>query len=202
MIFRGLTITLANYLSAHRSYPVNVSMLKTGTSSHSPWKECLLGTRGPWACSWDGGLLLLKCDLEAVSERSSSDYHQTLSSPLLLRLSSEPAVGFRLQAVICDARVLSASEGFPLEAGGHVQSGGTGLLSVPCIPALVRCGSGLALHADSTAVPQFAHETLPLRPAERVRGTWCLLSTRYASRSERARHPFLIDLGHCVIFTS
>lgn len=132
----------------------------------------------------------------------ASDYHQTLSFPMLLRLYSEPTVSFRFQAVICDACVLSALEGFPLEARGHVQSGRTGLLGVPCIPAPVRCGSGLALRADSTAVPQFAHETLPLRLAKRVRGTSCLPSTYYASRSERAGNPFLVDLGHGVIFTS
>lgn len=109
--------------------------------------------------------------LELMLHRAS-DYHQTLSLLMLLRLYSEPTVSFKFQAVICDTCVLSALEDFPLEARGHVQSGRTGSLSVPCIPALVRYSSGLALCADSTAMPQFAHETLPLRLAKRVRGTF------------------------------
>lgn len=73
----------------------------------------------------------------------ASDYHQTLSLLMLWRLYSEPTVSLRFQAVICDSCVLSALEGFPLEAKGHVQSGRTGSLSVPCIPAPVRPSLGL-----------------------------------------------------------
>lgn len=137
--------------------------------------------------------------------RRSSNYHQTLSLLTLLRFYFKPTVSFMFRVVICDTCVLLALKGLPLRASGEHCS-----LENRIVPYSIYSSSCHVLcrrhcHASFTHRNSSSEADKAGQKNFDTRSGWefihshtdlsTLQSTYYVSLSERARNPFLIDLG-------